>query len=167
MASCKRMPKGLIFSIMVTLVPNMLRRGMLRLLRWKIRQTINMILMLLKWLSFGVVVAWLAVGCLILPLMYYGMIMTLANSMERSSDLGRLAISDIICDKPVPLELQQDPDLWSGCISGAWLESEFCAAFEQLGFSKVALVDRQEEPWQVHAGIEFRSATLTAELPCC
>ena len=67
----------------------------------------------------------------------------------------------------VPLELQQDPDLWSGCISGAWLESEFCAAFEQLGFSKVALVDRQEKPWQVHAGIAFRSATLTAELPCC
>ena len=80
---------------------------------------------------------------------------------------GRLAISDIICDKPVPLELQQDPDLWSGCISGAWLEAEFCSAFEQLGFRKVALVDRQEKPWQVHAGIEFRSATLTAELPCC
>ena len=80
---------------------------------------------------------------------------------------GRLAISDIICDKPVPLELQQDPDLWSGCISGAWLEAEFTSAFEQLGFRKVALVDRQENPWQVHAGIEFRSATLTAELPCC
>ena len=80
---------------------------------------------------------------------------------------GRLAISDIICDKPVPLELQQDPDLWSGCISGAWLEAEFCSAFEQLGFRKVALVDRQEKPWQVHDGIEFRSATLTAELPCC
>jgi len=80
---------------------------------------------------------------------------------------GRLAISDIICDKPVPLELQQDPDLWSGCISGAWLEAEFTSAFEQLGFRKVALVDRQEKPWQVHAGIEFRSATLTAELPCC
>ena len=80
---------------------------------------------------------------------------------------GRLAISDIICDKPVPLELQQDPDLWSGCISGAWLEAEFCSAFEQLGFRKIALVDRQEKPWQVHAGIEFRSATLTAELPCC
>ena len=80
---------------------------------------------------------------------------------------GRLAISDIICDKPVPLELQQDPDLWSGCISGAWLEAEFCSAFEELGFHKVSLVDRQEKPWQVHAGIEFRSATLMAELPCC
>ena len=79
---------------------------------------------------------------------------------------GRLAISDIICDKPVPLELQQDPDLWSGCISGAWLEAEFCAAFEALGFRHVSLVDRQEKPWQVHAGIAFRSATLTAELPC-
>ena len=80
---------------------------------------------------------------------------------------GRLAISDIICDKPVPVAMQQDPALWSGCISGAWLEAEFCAAFEDLGFRNVSLVDRQENPWQVHAGIEFRSATLIAELPCC
>ena len=66
------------------------KEGMLRLLRWKIRQTINMMLMLLKWRSFGVVVAWLAVGCLILPLMYYGMIMTLANSMEEYQTLVRV-----------------------------------------------------------------------------
>ena len=41
-------------------------------------------------LSYGVVVVWLAVGYLILPLMYYDMIMTLANSMEEYQTLVRV-----------------------------------------------------------------------------
>ena len=32
---------------------------------------------------------------------------------------GRAAISDIVSDEDVPLEMQNNPDLWSGCISGA------------------------------------------------
>ena len=35
---------------------------------------------------------------------------------------GRVAISDIISDEVVPLSLQEDPTLWSGCISGAFEE---------------------------------------------
>src|SRR5947199_3739656 len=32
---------------------------------------------------------------------------------------GRAVISDIVSDKEVPEEMQNDPELWSGCISGA------------------------------------------------
>ncbi len=32
---------------------------------------------------------------------------------------GRVAISDIVSDEDVPDHLQEDPQLWSGCISGA------------------------------------------------
>src|SRR6059036_1793705 len=32
---------------------------------------------------------------------------------------GRAVISDIVSDEPVPDHLQNDPKLWSGCISGA------------------------------------------------
>jgi len=32
---------------------------------------------------------------------------------------GRAVISDIVSDRPVPEPLQRDPQLWSGCISGA------------------------------------------------
>src|SRR5579883_2373763 len=32
---------------------------------------------------------------------------------------GRAVISDIVCDEDVPPHLQSDPELWSGCISGA------------------------------------------------
>ena len=37
---------------------------------------------------------------------------------------GRIAISDIVSDEVVPERLRQDPELWSGCISGAFQEQE-------------------------------------------
>ncbi|MFM8524706.1 MAG: methyltransferase domain-containing protein [Cyanobacteriota bacterium] len=73
---------------------------------------------------------------------------------------GRVAISDIVSDQPVPLALQQDSTLWSGCISGAWQEDAFLADFRALGFEDVCYVDRSETPWQVVDGIAFRSVTL-------
>ena len=47
---------------------------------------------------------------------------------------GRAVISDIVCDEEVPLALQNDPTLWSGCISGALTEYGFLKAFEDAGF---------------------------------
>src|SRR5207253_8869771 len=41
---------------------------------------------------------------------------------------GRAVISDIVSDKEVPEEMQNDPELWSGCISGALTEERFLAA---------------------------------------
>ena len=38
------------------------------------KQITSMILTFLKWLSYGVVVLWLVLGCSILPLMFYGVI---------------------------------------------------------------------------------------------
>jgi SAM-dependent methyltransferase len=83
---------------------------------------------------------------------------------------GRAVISDIVADEPVPLELQQDPELWSGCISGALTEEGFLAAFEEAGFYGIRLLSRQVEPWRTVHGIEFRSVTVEAfrgkEGPC-
>ncbi|HEX3528357.1 MAG TPA: methyltransferase domain-containing protein [Thermoanaerobaculia bacterium] len=83
---------------------------------------------------------------------------------------GRAVISDIVSDEPVPHELQQDPELWSGCISGALTETGFLEAFEAAGFHGVRILERQEEPWRTVAGIEFRSLTVEAfkgkEGPC-
>ncbi len=75
---------------------------------------------------------------------------------------GRAVISDIVCDEPVPVELQQDPELWSGCISGAMTESGFLQAFEDAGFHGIRILERQAEPWRVVEGIEFRSLTVEA-----
>src|SRR6267143_3645852 len=42
---------------------------------------------------------------------------------------GRAVISDIVSDESVPEEMQNDPDLWSGCISGALTEEQFLHGF--------------------------------------
>ncbi len=47
---------------------------------------------------------------------------------------GRAVISDIVCDEPVPQRMRENPTLWSGCISGAYVESEFLDAFTRRRF---------------------------------
>ena len=75
---------------------------------------------------------------------------------------GRVIVSDIVSDNDVPASLQDDPQLWSGCISGAYREDQFLAAFEDAGFYGIEVVARQNEPWTVVEGIEFRSITVRA-----
>jgi arsenite methyltransferase len=75
---------------------------------------------------------------------------------------GRAAISDIVSDEPVPEKLKQDPELWSGCIAGAFQEAEFLSAFERAGFYGVTLDKYDTTPWKTIRGIQFRSVTVTA-----
>ncbi|PIE41478.1 MAG: methyltransferase [Gammaproteobacteria bacterium] len=78
---------------------------------------------------------------------------------------GRVAISDIVSDELVPQHLQNDPHLWSGCISGAFEEKQFAQAFLDAGFMGVTYDKWDSAPWQEVEGIEFRSVTLTAYKP--
>lgn len=75
---------------------------------------------------------------------------------------GRAVISDIVSDEVVPQRLKDDPELWSGCISGAFLENEFVEVFEENGFYGVEILTRQQDPWVTVEGIEFRSMTVRA-----
>ena len=75
---------------------------------------------------------------------------------------GRAVISDIVSDEAVPAELQRDPELWSGCISGSLTETGFLEAFERAGFHGIRLLKRDPEPWRTVGGIEFRAVTLEA-----
>ncbi|HZA18440.1 MAG TPA: hypothetical protein VE645_16385 [Pseudonocardiaceae bacterium] len=75
---------------------------------------------------------------------------------------GRAVISDIVSAVEVPEHLRADPELWSGCISGAFQEEAFLAAFEQAGFYGIHLVKRESVAWQVVEGIEFRAVTVVA-----
>lgn len=78
---------------------------------------------------------------------------------------GRAVISDIVSDQFVPIEMQNDADLWSGCISGAFEEHDFLMAFERAGFYGIEMPVLQSEPWQTVEQIEFRSATVIAYKP--
>jgi ubiquinone/menaquinone biosynthesis C-methylase UbiE len=75
---------------------------------------------------------------------------------------GRAVISDIVSDEAVPAEMQEDPELWSGCISGALTEEGFLEAFEKAGFYGIRILKRDAEPWRSVKGFEFRSLTIEA-----
>jgi len=75
---------------------------------------------------------------------------------------GRAVICDIVSDEEVPEQLQNDPELWNGCISGALTEEGFLAAFENAGFYGIQILKRDAKPWRTVQGIEFRSVTIEA-----
>jgi len=83
---------------------------------------------------------------------------------------GRAVISDIVCDEDPTQSIQEDPSLWTGCIAGAFREDSFLAMFENAGFYGIEILARQDRPWRVIEGIEFRSVTIRAfkgkEGPC-
>ncbi|HZE89677.1 MAG TPA: methyltransferase domain-containing protein [Verrucomicrobiae bacterium] len=83
---------------------------------------------------------------------------------------GRLAISDIVSDEVVPDDLKADAELWSGCVSGAFQESELLRGLERAGFYGVAIDRWEGAPFRTVRGIEFRAVTVTArkgkEGPC-
>jgi hypothetical protein len=60
------------------------------------------------------------------------------------------------------VHLQRNPELWTGCISGAMREDDFLAAFEKAGMYGITVVERTAEPWRTVQGIEFRSVTVIA-----
>jgi arsenite methyltransferase len=78
---------------------------------------------------------------------------------------GRAVISDIVGSDDVPGTLQRDPELWSGCISGALREDRFLRAFADAGFDPVRILKRDESPWRKVGEITFRSLTVEAIKP--
>jgi arsenite methyltransferase len=75
---------------------------------------------------------------------------------------GRMAICDIVCDEDVPEHLKQDPELWSGCISGAFREDAFLAVLEEARFYGITIDRWESKPFRTIEGIEFRSVTVLA-----
>ncbi|WP_342596994.1 methyltransferase domain-containing protein [Cyanobacterium aponinum UTEX 3222] len=75
---------------------------------------------------------------------------------------GRAIISDIVCDEDLSSEITNDSELWSGCIAGAFREDLFLEMFAEAGFYGIEILTRQDTPWQVIDGIEFRSLTVRA-----
>jgi SAM-dependent methyltransferase len=75
---------------------------------------------------------------------------------------GRAVISDIVSGQEVPEHLQNDPELWSGCVSGALTEEAFIRMFTDAGFRGIHLLKRDDKAWTEVEGIEFRSVTIVA-----
>lgn len=55
---------------------------------------------------------------------------------------GRLSVSDILADRPLPETLRADLESWASCVSGAVPAADYVAALEAAGFVDVR-VERQ------------------------
>jgi radical SAM protein with 4Fe4S-binding SPASM domain len=73
-------------------------------------------------------------------------------------DHGRIVVSDIVADGPLPPGLKVNVHLWGECISGALPEDEFVAELEKAGFYGVGLL--KKEFWKELEGHNFFSVTV-------
>lgn len=73
---------------------------------------------------------------------------------------GRLAISDMVTDGPLPLALHSEPGAWAGCISGALPEREYLDLVRAAGFREVQ-AQRSLSGGRV-AGVAVYSLSVTA-----
>lgn len=58
---------------------------------------------------------------------------------------GRLAVSDVVVDGPVPASMRRNMELWVGCVAGALDRSEFATLLAEAGFADVSI-----EPTRVY-----------------
>jgi arsenite methyltransferase len=68
---------------------------------------------------------------------------------------GRLAISDIVTDGPLPQELQDSMAAWAGCIAGALDYRDYQAILEETGF-----IDVEVTP------VEMRASPIEGLIEC-
>jgi SAM-dependent methyltransferase len=52
---------------------------------------------------------------------------------------GRLALSDIVTDGPLPQEIKDSLSAWAGCVAGALDKQDYLAELEAAGFSNIQL----------------------------
>jgi SAM-dependent methyltransferase len=75
-------------------------------------------------------------------------------------DHGRVVVSDIVSERPLPPEMRVNVHLWGECVSGALSETEFLADLERAGFYGVAVLKRQF--WKQVEGHDLWSVTVRA-----
>jgi ubiquinone/menaquinone biosynthesis C-methylase UbiE len=52
---------------------------------------------------------------------------------------GKLAVSDIVTDGPLPDAIKQSLSLWAGCVAGAVDASDYIAMMESAGFTDISI----------------------------
>jgi radical SAM protein with 4Fe4S-binding SPASM domain len=73
-------------------------------------------------------------------------------------DHGRVVVSDIVTEVPVPAHLQANARMWGECLSGALTEDEFLAFLEQAGFYGLNVL--RKTYWKEVEGYKFYAVTV-------
>jgi MoaA/NifB/PqqE/SkfB family radical SAM enzyme/SAM-dependent methyltransferase len=74
------------------------------------------------------------------------------------ADHGRILVSDIVSERPVPPHLKVNPQLWGECLVGALTQEEFVAGLERAGFYGIEILKRSY--WKDVEGYPFYSVTV-------
>ena len=64
---------------------------------------------------------------------------------------GRLMVSDIVLDSPLPKQLLDSVSAYVGCISGASLKADYLAMMSSAGFSDVTVMSEERFPVEASA----------------
>ena len=67
---------------------------------------------------------------------------------------GRLAVSDIVTDGPLPEAIKDDLNAWAGCIAGALETKDFIEGIEAAGFVDVELTPKYMDKSMVDEAVE-------------
>ena len=81
---------------------------------------------------------------------------------------GRVAVSDIVTDGPLPEELKKDMAAWGACVAGALDVTEYTTGLTEAGFTDVKVQPKGDASEIVEAdGLKGKvfSATITARKP--
>jgi len=81
---------------------------------------------------------------------------------------GRLAVSDIVSEEPLPAELRQDMEAWATCVGGALEQKEYLNKIGEAGFKEVKVSCSREFYVEVEPGenmCQLRSITVEAHKP--
>jgi radical SAM protein with 4Fe4S-binding SPASM domain len=57
-------------------------------------------------------------------------------------DFGRVVISDIVSDQPIPRSIKSNPRLWGECVSGALTEAQYLSKLERSGFYGLSILKK-------------------------
>ncbi|HEV8657277.1 MAG TPA: methyltransferase domain-containing protein [Thermoanaerobaculia bacterium] len=81
-----------------------------------------------------------------------------AETWRVLKDHGRILISDIVSEKPVPPRLKVNPQLWGECLVGALTQEEFLSELERAGFYGLEVLKKTY--WKDVEGYPFFSITV-------
>jgi ubiquinone/menaquinone biosynthesis C-methylase UbiE len=83
---------------------------------------------------------------------------------------GKLAVSDIVTDGPLPDAIKKSLSAWAGCVAGAVEAQEYLGMMKSVGFSNVSVVPVFFDKQTVDSAIDdvykaVYSAKITAYKP--
>jgi arsenite methyltransferase len=73
---------------------------------------------------------------------------------------GRLAVSDMVLRRQLPEDLRKSLNLWTGCVAGALVETDYVARLRAAGFQDISI-----EPTRIYTRED--TAEMASSSSCC